>query len=494
MSQISSSGPESDRAIQRAAGSDDGAADGLPTPRRYYAILAVWLALFMAVLDGAIANVALPTIGRELGADAAASIWIVNAYQLAIVATLLPLASLGDKIGYHRVYIAGLACFVVGSVGCTAAQTLTELTAARVVQGLGAGGVMSINAALVRFSVPQRLLGRTIGLNALVLSVAAAAGPTIASAILSVGSWRWLFAINAPLGALTILMALRFLPRIPGSRKPLDLPSAALNALGFCGVIFGAETLARGEFELGAATLAVGVAAGAALYRRERSRAAPLVPLDLLGIPIFRLSIMTSTVSFAAQMLAFVALPFHLQTVLGRSAVETGLLMTPWPIAVGIAAPVAGRLADRYSAGLLGGIGLLVFACGLAALATMPAAASDFGVAWRMALCGLGFGLFQSPNNRTIVSSAPRARSGAAGGMLATARLVGQTAGAVGVAVLFHLGGAALTATSPTAMSPTTTALGASAVVALLAAGVSLLRLRNTAAGPPDPARDAMTE
>src|SRR5207253_6089779 len=135
-----------------------------------------------------------------------------------------------------------------------------------------------------------------------------------------------------------------------------------------------------------------------------------------------------SIVSFAAQMLAYVALPFYFQGPLGRSAVETGLLMTPWPLAVGVAAPIAGRLADRYPAGALGGLGLAVFATGLALLSTIHPGASNLDIAWRMAVCGLGFGFFQSPNNRAMVSSAPLHRSGAAGGMLATARLLGQTA------------------------------------------------------------------
>ena len=178
--------------------------------------------------------------------------------------------------------------------------------------------------------------------------------------------------------------------------------------------------------------------------------------------------------SFAAQMLAYVSLPFYFQTVLGHSAVKTGLLMTPWPLAVGVSAPIAGRLADRYPAGLLGGIGLGVFAMGLAFLSNVHPGAPDWQIVWRMALCGLGFGFFQSPNNRAMVSAAPLHRSGAAGGMLATARLVGQTAGAVSVAVFFHLAGT----------HATTAALMSAAGVAAVAAGVSLLRLRIAPAEP----------
>jgi DHA2 family multidrug resistance protein-like MFS transporter len=233
-------------------------------------------------------------------------------------------------------------------------------------------------------------------------------------------------------------------------------------------LVFGAEMFAREGAGIGLALVLAGLGSAAALVWREWGVPNPMMPLDLLRIPIFTLSIATSVVSFAAQMLAYVAIPFLLQSVLGRSVFATGLLMTPWPIAVGIAAPFAGRLADRVPSGLLGGIGLGTFAAGLFFLSRLGASPGDFDIAWRMAVCGLGFGLFQSPNNRTIVSAAPKPRSGAAGGMLATARLLGQTAGAVTVGLAFHLAGVRVTPTL----------LLAASIVALVAAGVSMLRLR----------------
>ena len=443
-------------------------ADGLPTPRRYWSMLAIGLALSMTVLDGTIANIALPTIATELHTKAASAIWVINAYQLAITVCLLPLSALGDKIGYRKVYVAGLAVFTVGSLGCALSHSLAELTTARVVQGLGAAGLMSINSALVRFTYPQALLGRGIGLNAVVISMSAALGPTLASGILAVASWQWLFAINVPIGIVTVLVARRALPTTVGSGKPFDFASAGLSATTFGFLILGAESLVREGLASGLPKLAVAVAAGALLARRELRRAAPLVPLDLLRIPIFGLSIATSIVAFAAQMLAFVALPFDFQGPMGRTAVEAGLLMTPWPIAVAVAAPLAGRLADRHSAGLLGGIGLAVLAVGLGLLASLPLGASSPDIAWRMAICGLGFGFFQSPNNRALVTAAPRHRSGAAGGMLSTARLLGQTFGALAMAVSFHLAPA----------QATRIGLTSAAVLAAVAAGVSLLRLR----------------
>jgi DHA2 family multidrug resistance protein-like MFS transporter len=422
----------------------------------------------MAVLDSSIANVALPTIAGELHASAAVSIWIINAYQLAITTLLLPLAALGDRIGYRRVYLPGLAIFILGSVGCALAHSLTMLIVARMIQGIGAAAIMSMNAAMVRATYPRATLGKGMGYNALVLSVAAAAGPTIAALILSVGSWSWLFLINVPFGLAAMFIGVRALPHSTGHGGRPNYISAGLSAIALSTLVFGIETLSRGELQLGFPLLLIAVAAGALLVRRDWTRPAPLLPIDLLRIPIFSLSIATSTTTFAAQMLALVVLPFLLQGVMGRSVMETGLLMTAWPLAVGVTAPLAGRLADHYPAGLLGGIGLLAFALGLLSLSLLGPSPGNADILWRMALCGAGFGFFQSPNNRTIVTAAPRARSGATGGMLATARLLGQTSGAVAVAAGFHWMG----------VTSGPTLLRAAAVAAVIAAMISVLRLR----------------
>lgn len=450
--------------------------DGLPTPRRYWAILAIALAIIMSVLDSSIANVALPTIAGDLNASPAASIWIVNAYQIAIVISLLPLASLGEIVGYRRVSQVGLVVFTIASLACALADSLATLSMARVLQGFGAAGIMSVNGALVRFTYPQKLLGRAVGINAVVVAISAAVGPTIASAILAVGHWRWLFGINVPIGLLAIAIASFALPYNDLAKRRLNLVGALLNALTFGLLITGLQALTHGGARwLGVAEIVGGLVAGYLLVRRESSRPAPLVPVDLLRIRIFGLSVLTSIASFAAQMLAFVSLPFDFQQRLGFDAVKTGLLMTPWPLAVAVAAPIAGRLADRYPAGLLGAGGLGVFAAGLALMAVLPAGAQPVDIIWRMAICGLGFGFFQSPNNRAMLGAAPLARAGAAGGMLGTARLIGQSSGAVAVALLFALWPG----------QATTTSLALAAVVAVVAACLSGLRL----VGPGDSAK-----
>ncbi|SDQ37466.1 MFS transporter, DHA2 family, multidrug resistance protein [Paraburkholderia fungorum] len=418
----------------------DHSEQGLPVPQRYWAMLVIALALTLAVLDSAIANVALPTIARTLNASSASSIWVVNAYQLAITISLLPLASLGDRIGYRRIYLGGLILFTAASFGCALSTSLQSLALARVVQGFGAAGIMSVNTALVRMIYPPAQLGRGVSINAMVVAVSSAIGPTVASGVLAVATWPWLFAINVPIGIAAIIGGFKALPMNPGHESPYDYLSAVMNAFVFGLLIFAIDGLGHGE-RLGLIAIAfiAALVIGYFFVRRQLTQAAPLLPIDLLKIPVFALSIGTSVCSFCAQMLAFVSLPFLLQETLGMSQVETGLLMTPWPAVIIIAAPIAGVLSDRISSGWLGGAGLAALAVGLLLLAMLGPHPEPLQIAWRMALCGVGFGIFQSPNNRTILSSAPRERSGGASGMLGTARLTGQTLGAALVALIFGI-------------------------------------------------------
>jgi DHA2 family multidrug resistance protein-like MFS transporter len=440
---------------------------GMPTPGRYWSALAIWLALVMAVLDGAIANVALPTIARELSAAPAYSVWVVNGYQLAVVVSLLPLAALGEEIGYRRIFLCGVIAFTIASAACALAQTVPMLIFTRVVQGLGAAGIMSVNGALLRYTYPPGLLGRGVGLNALVVSAAAAFGPSVASAILALGPWEWLFAINVPIGIVAFLIGNRWLPASPRDGK-FDIVSTCLNILTFGLGFTGIDAITRsGDFWLGAAEIVLAAFAGGTLIWRSNSQPRPLVPIDLLRNTLFARTVLTSIASFTAQMLAFVSLPFYFQGVLHRSQVHTGLLMTPWPVAAGIAASFAGQLADKYSAPILSGAGLGILGLGLATIALLPLQATSVEIGGLMAICGLGFGFFQSPNNRTMLSSAPMDRSGAAGGMLATARLTGQTIGATIAAIALRF------ATHPQAV-----ALGIAALCAFAGASASLSRMR----------------
>jgi DHA2 family multidrug resistance protein-like MFS transporter len=416
--------------------------DGLPPDRRRWAVAAIFTALAMASLDTAIANIALPAIAADLHVSPAEVVWVVNVYQIALVATLLPLGALGEIVGHQRIYLGGLLLFTLASLGCALAWSLESLLIARTLQGLGASGLMSVNTALVRFVYPSRLLGRGFGHNALVVATAFTFGPTIASGILALGPWPWLFAVNLPFGLIALWIGMTTLPPTPRAKHAFDFPGAALAAgslgLFIIGIGSAAHKTSPGLvlIELAAAALL-----GWLLTRRHADHPAPMLPIDLFRRPVFALSAATAVCSFAVQGLAFVSLPFYFEDVLLRSQVETGFFMTPWPLVVAIMAPIGGRLSDRYPVGILGGVGLVLLGIGMVLLATLPASPSVANIVWRMVICGIGFGFFQTPNMKALMSSAPPHRSGSASGIVATARLTGQTIGAALAALCFALAG-----------------------------------------------------
>ncbi len=427
--------------------------DGLPPPARYRAMVVIILGIAVSILDGTIVNLALPGIARDLHASAAQAVWVVNAYQVATLSLLLPFANLGDRVGYRRVYLSGLAFFTAASLGCALADSMPLLAAARAIQGMGAAGIMSVNTALVRLIYPRRMLGRGIAINSLVAAASSVAGPSVAAGILSVASWPWLFALNLPLGVIVLWLGFRALPRNPagqGAGGRLLWLDVAFNALMFSLLFLGVDTLGTSigtagrssAFVSGVALLAGGAAVAVVYVRRQLAQPVPLLPVDLLRIPVFALSMGTSMTAFAAQTLAYIALPFLMLDGYGRSTLQAGLLITAWPIATVVVSPIVGSLIGRYPDGLLGGIGLAILSAGLALLALLPAQPANADIVWRMALCGIGFGMFQSPNNHTIVTTAPHHRSGAASGMLGTARLTGQAVGAVILAIIFSFASA----------------------------------------------------
>ena len=434
--------------------------DGLPPERRRWAVAAIFTALAMASLDTAIA--------ADLHVSPADVVWVVNVYQIALVATLLPLGALGEIVGHERIYLGGLLLFTLASLGCALAWSLPSLLVARALQGLGASGIMSVNSALIRFVYPSRMLGRGFGHNALVVATAFTLGPTIASGILAIGSWPWLFAVNIPFGLIAIAIGLKTLPHPPRAVHAFDFFGAVLAA-GCLGLfIIGIGSAAHKAWPGAVAIeLTAAIVLGALLMRRQADHPAPMLPIDLFRRPVFALSAATSVCSFAVQGLAFVSLPFYFEDILLRTQVETGFFMTPWPLVVAFMAPIGGRLSDRYPAGILGSFGLALLCVGMVLLATLPAAPSIVNIVWRMAICGFGFGFFQTPNLRTLMSSAPPDRSGSASGIVATARLTGQTIGAALAALCFGLAG----------RDGATLALALGAGFAALGSVMSVLRL-----------------
>ena len=409
-------------------------------PQRMWAILTIALGLTLAVLDGGIANVALPTIARDVHTSPANSIWVVNAYQLAVTISLLPLSSLGEIYGYRRIYQAGLVLFTLASLACALSSSLPTLIVARMLQGFGAAGIMSVNSALIRFIYPRRWLGRGVGLNATVGSIASALGP-IGRRRYPVGrTWPWLFAVNVPLGVLGAV------DRLADAAADAHCPaSSSTSAARRCRRSPSDAAVRRvGDWATASSWVHVGVELVVAVGLRLRAGGAAVEPhrAAAAGRPAAHPAVR----AVGRRPRSAPSSPSRSRRCRCRSCsstgssfdqVMTGLLMTPWPLVVAVIAPFSGRLADQYPAGLLGGCGLAVMALGLLAMALLPDHPTTFDIVWRMTMCGIGFGFFNTPNNRAIITSAPPIRTGGASGMQATARLLGQTMGAALVALVF---------------------------------------------------------
>lgn len=407
-----------------------------PTKISLPAVLAVQMGVAIVTLDISLTSTALPAIAVGIGASPAGTIWIINVYYLAVVAALLPLAALGEIYGHRLIFFGGLIAFAIGSLAAGLSNSLFTIALSRALLGAGTAAVSATTPALIRTLYPPTRLGRGLGVYALVVGIAFSVGPTAASAILSVSNWRWLFLMNVPLALLAFAFASRDLPPTPRNVRHFDRLSALFCAGMFAGLMFGIAGIAhRASWPPIVLGLALAAACGYGLHRREAGHAAPILAIDLFRIPLFALSSATSICAFAIQGLIFVMLPFLFQFKFGYSQIEAGYLITPWPVTLAVMTLIAAPLGDRVQPGLLGGGGLLLVGIGIAALAFLPASPSPVEIGWRLILCGIGFGFFQTPNMKAIMSSAPADRSGGASGILAASRLFGQSVGAAIVAV-----------------------------------------------------------
>lgn len=411
--------------------------------RKYIAVTSILMVLVMTVLDVTVVNVALPVMASKFGITSSSAVWIITIYQLIITMLLLPLSSFGDRYSYRKCFLFGVVVFTLASALCAASQSFSMILVSRALQGIGAASVMGVNIALTRLIYPREVLGRGLALNAMVIAIATAAGPTIAGGILSIASWHWLFLINVPFGIIAFIIGKRMLPNNPEKEivGKYDFISAIENVIVFGLVFFAIGNFARkGDVWLSTALIIVGLVLGVFYIRRQLHRESPMLPVDLFRIRLYSLSISTSVCSFIAQNVAMIALPFLFLNNYGFSEITTGLLMTPWPLATMIVSPFAARFVERHNPGVTAAFGMGFYAIGVLLLLLAPSSGiSEWNIAWRMAVCGLGFGLFQTPNNIVMVLATPVKRTGGAGGMQSTARLVGQTLGATIVTIVFAI-------------------------------------------------------
>ncbi|CAM3739655.1 DHA2 family efflux MFS transporter permease subunit [Rahnella victoriana] len=462
--------------------SDQPGDEGLPGHERGLAMAAVMIMATMAVFDGSMVNIALPQIAQAMAIPAGAAVWVSNGYLLSASMTLAIFAALASHIGFRRLFAAGLTVFTLSSLGCVLSTSLDMLIIMRVLQGIGAAATLSIGPAILRSVFPNRLLGRVLGLNALMIATSTAVAPVLGGTILSAMSWQWLFAINIPLGMIAVVITLRVVPSNPASTpQPFDTAGAILSAVALGALIMAAESFARpgtGELAIALTYGVTAIIAGVAFVWRQRRAPKPLLPLGMFASTRFTLAAFTSLATFVSQGITFVALPFLFQSVYGYSAFVSALLFTPWPLGIILAAPHAGRLADRYPAAIISTVGLCVFALGLLLLAQLPQHPQMWDICLRSFVCGLGFGCFQSPNNREMLSNASRENSGYASGVLAIMRTFGQCLGTACVGIILTLYSASTVLHEAQAVK---VSLWVAVIATVLAMLISLSRLRNPA-------------
>lgn len=381
--------------------------DGLPGPTRARVMTAIMTTTLMGVFDGTMINIALPSMAKEMQVPASYAVWFANGYLLAAAMTLAIFAALAARLGYRPVFLAGLTTFTLTSLGCALAKTPEVLIGMRVLQGIGGAATLSIAPAILRSVFPGRLLGRILGLHALLIASSSAIGPVLGGTILHTLSWQWLFAINVLPGTLALLLAVKALPRDAVRKQvPFDTLGAILSALLLGSTIVAANSLHDATYHTGSLCWTVLAAlSGMAFIWQIRRTDNPLLPPAIFKNERFTLAALTSMIAFVSQGITFIALPFLFQSEYGYSPVISTL-------------------------------GLMIFVVGLILLATLPASPSMWDICLRSLVCGMGFGCFQSPNNREMLSNVSRDYASYASGVLSIMRTFGQCLGAAAVGVL----------------------------------------------------------
>lgn len=415
--------------------------DGLTGARRWWAVLSITLGTILTTISGSMINIALPILSRDLHVTDSAAVLVVTVYQLILMMTLLPFSALGDRLGHRAVYQYGQVIFVVATLLSFFAQSLPFLLLVRAFQAIGAAGAMSVSAALIRQVYPAARLGRGLSLNTVMAAGFATLAPTVGGMILAVARWPWLFAALVPFGVISIIAGRKALPDPMIHESPFDVAGAVLCAATFGFAVIGLESGLHGDSPvISAALVLLGLGIGVIFVRRELGQARPMLPVDLLEQRDIALPAIALFAGYLSSMIIMLVLPFTLQQGYGFSPAAAGAVLAPWPLITMFVAPAAGTLSDRYPAGLLGGIGMVIGIAGLLSLALLPAAPSHFDLVWRILVCGFGFGMFYSPNARQIVAAAPVTRTAAAGALTTTIRGAAQTLGATAVAALLASG------------------------------------------------------
>lgn len=402
----------------------------------------------MANLDTSIVNIGLPTIARAFGVPPSGAIeWIIIAYLLTIAAILVPAGRLADSVGRKRIWMTGLALFSLGSALCGAAPSLLLLILARGLQGIGAAMIMTLGPALLTQVFPSAQRGRALGGLAVAVALGASIGPTAGGFITAHLSWRWIFWVNLPIGAIGLGASALFLSeRILQRRARFDLLGSLLLGAGLValtlGLSFGQQW---GWFSPGLlAALATGITMFAALAWVEMHTALPLLSASLLRNRTFLAANASLILGVLGLFAVSFMMPFYLEALRHVTTMEAGLIMSALPLTLAVVAPASGALADRFGPRWLAAGGLALASLGLVLLSQLDAHTSVGDVTLRLIITGIGQGMFQAPNNSAIMGAAPRDQQASAGGVLATGRVVGQSLSVAVAGAIFAASGGAL--------------------------------------------------
>lgn len=400
----------------------------------------VGLGVLMGTLDAGIVNISLPTLVEAFQTDFASVQWVVLSYLLVITSLMLSVARLGDMLGKKKVYMAGLALFTLGSLLCGLSPGIRWLIGFRALQGVGAVMMTALGTAIITEIVPAAERGRALGIMGSVVSIGIAAGPMLGGVLIGLVGWQAVFLVNVPLGIVTLFMVWRVVPasarRAQGQR--FDVTGAVLMFLTLGSYALGMTLGQRLGFERGLIIgLLSGSVVGLLLFVWVEGRvSSPMLDLSLFRNVLFSLNLLMGFLTFIMIGGMFI-FPFFLELVQGYPTEQVGLMMSIFPVMMGITAPLSGALSDRFGSRIISLAGLAVIVAGCVAISTLYEEVSVIGYLLRLAPLGIGMGMFQSPNNSAIMGAAPREKLGVASGLLALVRTLGQTTGLPLIGMLF---------------------------------------------------------
>jgi EmrB/QacA subfamily drug resistance transporter len=411
--------------------------------QKWWIMLGVGLGVLMFTLDTSIVNIALPTLVQVLNTNFIMIQWVVLSYLLVITALTLGAARLGDIFGKKQFYLGGLILFTISSLLCGLASTVEWLIAFRALQGLGAVMISALGAAIVTEAFPGSERGRALGIIGAVVSLGIALGPTVGGLLIGLSGWRTLFLVNVPIGIFASFVVVRNVPQLKVStaNQRFDLLGALLMSVTLVCYALGMTDGQNQGF--GSVTtlalLAIALIGLLSFIWLEIRTRQPMLDLHLFRNPYFSLSLLTGMLVFVVTAGYIFILPFFLELVLHLPTQHVGLLLGVSPIVAGIVSPFSGNLSDRFGSRLISFIGLLLMAFACLAISTFNAQMTDIDYILRVIPFGIGFGMFQSPNNSAILGEVPPERLGIASGLLSLSRTLRQTTGLPLIGSLFTI-------------------------------------------------------